>query len=257
VTGTCKVEGCERARVTRSGLCRPHYEYRRRRRRKPDLAFLVPVLRRVHRIAPFLASLRENTPEPFRVIFIPDTDDDPMLKRCEEAAEADDVEVLPVKANYARKINAGVRATDEPLLFFGADDLKFHSEWLERAKVRMDENIGVVSTNDLCNARTMKGENATHPLVARWYAESPTIDGSPGPLHEDYPHEYCDRELSEVARARGAFAYAMDSIVEHLHPLVGKAPADDIYDQIQMRMRIGRRIYAKRRPMWWDKIKPR
>jgi glycosyltransferase involved in cell wall biosynthesis len=219
---------------------------------------LVPVLRRPHRVEPFLESLTENTPPVFRVVFIPDTDDDLLLPVLEKAAaEREDVEVLPVKANYPRKINAGVRATDEPLIFFGADDLKFHSEWFERALKRMDEEVGVVSTNDLCNSRTMKGENATHPLVARWYAESPTIDGSPGPLFERYPHEYCDREFSEVARARGAFVYAMDSIVEHLHPLAGKAPPDDIYDQIKARMRIGRRIYATRRSMWWDKIKPR
>jgi glycosyltransferase involved in cell wall biosynthesis len=259
VTGACKFKGCERPRVTRNGYCRAHYEYqRRRRRRKPDLAVLVPVLRRPHRVAPFLDSLTENTPPVFRVVFIPDTDDDALLPILERAAaERDDVEVLPVKANYARKINAGVQATDEPLLFFGADDLKFHPEWFERALRRMDDDVGVVSTNDLCNARTMKGENATHPLVARWYAESPTIDESAGPLYERYPHEYCDREFSEVARARGAFAYAMDSIVEHLHPLVGKAPVDDIYADIYKRMRVGRRIYAQRRPMWWDKIAPR
>jgi glycosyltransferase involved in cell wall biosynthesis len=220
-----------------------------------ELAVLVPVLLRTHRIQPFLSSLRANTPPVFRVVFIPDPDDEPMIAAVEKAG-ASDVDVLPVKANYARKINAGVEATDEPLLFFGADDLKFHPEWLERAKERMTEDIGVVSTNDLCNPRTMRGENATHPLVARWYAESPTIDGSPGPLYGRYPHEYVDREFSEVARSRGAFAYAVDSVVEHLHPLVGKAPEDDIYAGIRMRMRVGRRIYAKRRPMWWDKIKP-
>ena len=120
----------------------------------------------------------------------------------------------------------------------------------------MGEEVGVVSTNDLCNARTMRGENATHPLVAlvRGVAD---CRRHPGPALRAVPHEYVDREFSEVARARGAFAYAMDSIVEHLHPLVGKAPVDDIYDQSKARMRTGRRIYATRRPMWWDKIKPR
>ena len=215
-----------------------------------SLAILVPVLRRPHRVRPLLASIRETTPDPYRVIFICDTDDDEEIEACIDHLGSGHVEVMLVKAPYARKINEAVRQTTEPLLLFAADDLKFHESWLENAKAMMSDAIGVVATNDLYQLRNQAGELATHPLVARWYAESPTIDKSPGPLCELYPHEYLDREFSEVARSRKAFAYAMTSIVEHLHPNAGKAPMDDIYAKQRARMRKGFVIYRRRRQLW-------
>ena len=214
-----------------------------------SLAILVPVLRRPHRVRSLLDSIRETTPDPYRVIFVCDTDDEEEIEACEEADD-DHVEVMLVKAPYARKINEAVRQTHEPLLLFAADDLLFHESWLENAKAAMTERIGVVATNDLYQERNQRGELATHPLVARWYAESPTIDKSPGPLCELYPHEYVDREFSEVARSRKAFAYAMTSIVEHLHPNAGKAEMDDIYAKQRARMRRGWPIYRRRKQLW-------
>lgn len=160
------------------------------------------------------------------------------------------IRVLVVDGNYARKINEAVRATEEPYLLFGADDLRFRPDWFEVAKRRLVGHFGVVATNDLANKRNQYGLLATHPLVARWYAEMETIDGSPGPLYEGYPHEYVDREFSEVARFRGAFVHEPLSVVEHLHPMVGKAPMDQLYALQKQRMRVGKKIYAERRQMW-------
>ncbi len=216
-----------------------------------ELAVLVPVLRRPHRVAPFLSSLRLTVPDA-RVVFLCDDTDESMIR---EVVKAEGVDVVLTRdCNYAEKINIGVRWTVEPLLLFAADDLAFHQGWLAAAKRRLSDQIRVVATNDLCQRRVMAGELATHPLVARDYAEAETIDGSPGPLYEGYPHEYVDREFSEVARARKAFAFAEDSIVEHLHPLVGKAPEDELYLQSRFRMRNGRRIYARRRKLWISRL---
>ena len=49
---------------------------------------------------------------------------------------------------------------------------------------------------------------------------------------------------------RNAYAFAPDSVVEHLHPQVGKAPMDDLYAAQQTRMRAGYRIYRRRRHLW-------
>lgn len=217
-----------------------------------ELAILVPVLGRPHRVRPLLESIAGATPEA-RVVFIANPDDGPEL----DELEAVGAEVLLSKEYYAGKINLGVRETTESLLFFGADDLHFHTGWLEKARERMRPGIGVVATNDLCQKRVAAGELATHPLVTRAYAERETIDATPGPLCERYLHEYVDREFSEVARARGAFAYAPEAIVEHLHPLVGKAPQDDLYRDSQRRMRLGRRVYAERRHLWMLELKKR
>lgn len=210
------------------------------------LVLLIPVLERPQNVAPLLASIAETTPEPYRVVFIADPHD----KAEHDAVKKAGAELQIVQGNYARKINHGVRASDEPLIFFGADDLKFHPRWLQRAKAKFSRTVGVVGTNDLGNRRVMRGEHATHPLVARWYCELGTIDDPDKVLHEEYPHEFVDDEFIQTAQHRKAFFPAHDSVVEHLHPLWGKAPTDHLYDQQRRRMRIGRRIFQKRVQLW-------
>lgn len=205
----------------------------------------MPVLDRPHRVAPLLESVRHATPDA-RVIFIPDPEDG--LTRSAIA----DVrgEERPIEGNYARKINAGIALTDEPLIFLGADDLDFHEGWFEKAKSRMGYGIGVVGTNDICNPRVIQGTHSTHSLIARWYADLGTIDEAGKLLHEGYEHEFVDDELVGTAKHRGAWAFAEDAIVEHLHPDVGKAPMDDLYAARRMRMRQGRKVFANRCPLW-------
>lgn len=210
------------------------------------LVLLIPVLRRPQNVSPLLASIEEATPEPYRVLFICDPSDREEQQAIDDAGAAR----INVRGNYARKINRGIQATDEPLIFFGADDLKFHPLWLERATARLSKTVGVVGTNDLGNRRVMRGEHATHPLVARWYCELGTIDDPRRTLHEEYPHEFVDDEFIQTAQHRNAFAPALDSYVEHLHPLWGKATTDELYDGQRSRMRIGRRIYQRRRKLW-------
>jgi hypothetical protein len=156
----------------------------------------------------------------------------------------------PGPGDYARKINAGYRVTDDPLLFLGACDLRFHPGWLDAAKTKLTDGIGVVGTNDLGNARVIRGEHATHSLVTRAYADLGTIDGQPGILHEGYHHEYVDDELVGTAKHRQAWAFAPDSVVEHLHPSWGKAPTDHLYDAQRLRMAASWRDYRNRRRMW-------
>lgn len=210
-----------------------------------ELAILVPVLRRPHRVEPLLESITAATPKA-RVVFICNSDDSPEIA----AVRAAGAQLLKVDGNYAKKINDGVVATTEPLLFFGADDLAFHQGWFEAARAKLSDAIGVVGTQDQCNARTIAGEHSTHFLVARWYTELGTIDGQDGPLFEGYLHEFVDDEFVATAKAREAWAFADDAVVEHLHPMVGKAPTDELYDGIRYRMRVGRRLYRRRQRLW-------
>lgn len=209
---------------------------------------IIPVLRRPHRVAPLLESLVAATPEPHRVLFVCDPDDG--AER--DAVDAAGAERIDVAANYAGKINAGYRATTEPLMFLAADDVHFHPHWLERAVACLnDPAIGVVGTNDLGNPRVMAGLHATHSLVTRDYVDRfGTIDEVGKVLHESYPHEYVDTEFVETAKARCAWAFARDSIVEHLHPHWGKAPTDALYDAHPQRMQAGARIFKRRRYLW-------
>lgn len=210
-----------------------------------ELTVLVPVLGRPHRVAPILDSALAWTPNA-DVLFIANPDD------LEELAEleAQGANWITVDGGYATKINEGIRRTSSPLIFTGADDLLFHPGWFEAAKACLTDTVGCVGTQDLCNPRVLAGEHATHFLLARWYCELGTIDGLPGAMYEGYPHEYLDDELVKTAKHRGAWAFAADSIVEHLHPDAGKAPMDDLYSARPQRMRIGARIHRQRAHLW-------
>lgn len=222
-----------------------------------DLVVIVPVLRRPHRVAPFLASLEAATPEPHRVIFVASANDRPMIDIVADAAATRhrvSFEILRPngKGDYAKKVNHGARVSDEPFLFTAADDLHFHPGWLPAALAPFtDPTIGVVGTQDLCNARTIAGEHSTHLLFRRTYVEQcGTIDEPGLVFHEGYAHEYVDDEAVATAKYRGAWAFAADAIVEHLHPAVGKAPSDRLYAAQPDRMRYGRRIFDQRRHLW-------
>jgi hypothetical protein len=217
-----------------------------------DLAIVVPMLGRPHRVAPLLASIRAATPGA-RVLFACSPADYDVHRRVAEShAEMITVPFNPV-GDYARKINAGYEHTTEPLIFTAADDLDFRPEWFQIACSYLKPGIGVVGTNDLGNPCVTSGKHATHSLVTRKYADTNgTIDRRGRILHEGYVHEYCDNELIGTAKYRGAFAMAIDAHVEHLHPHWGKAPTDRLYQQQRQRMRASHGLYVSRRRLWGE-----
>lgn len=218
---------------------------------RDGLVIVVPVLRRPHRVVPLLESVASATGE-YRLVFVASEDDGAQIAALEAAgAEFIVCGRAADRGQYGRKINAGYEATTEPLLFLGADDLSFHANWFENAARCLGDGVGVVGTNDLGNPRVRAGLHATHSLVTRAYCdEFGTIDEPHKVLHEGYWHEYVDTEFVETAMARGAWAFARDSIVEHLHPHWGKSPTDELYDAHVKRMRVGQRLYVRRRHLW-------
>jgi hypothetical protein len=198
-----------------------------------------------------MQSIRDATPAA-QILFLT-TPEDEHTRSAIDAAGLDrmDVPWEPI-GDYARKINASYRATSEPLIFTGALDLRFRAGWFEAATAALAPGIGVVGTNDLGGRDPALGEHATHSLITREYADEYGTADAPGAvLHEGYWHEYVDTELVETAQARGAWAYAAGSVVEHLHPDWGKAPSDDLYRMSPQRMEYGRAIYETRRHLWW------
>lgn len=221
------------------------------------VAILVPVLRRPHRVVPLLESIEATTVEPHRVLFLC-TEGDVAEIAAVEAAGCDHIDIRWARGDYARKINVGYRSTTEPLLFLAADDVKFHPGWLEAACEQLTDGVGVVGTNDLGNPRVLRGVHSTHSLVTRAYVDKyGTIDERGKVLHEGYWHEYCDDEFVETSWKREAWAFAKQSVVEHLHPSWGKAPTDRLYDQNHRRMVDGKRLFLERRHLWTPNNGPR
>jgi glycosyltransferase involved in cell wall biosynthesis len=221
-----------------------------------DVVVLVPVLRRPHRVQPLVQSIRAAT-ERCDILFIATDGDHEEIEAVQVAAKVcpfvsfEVIDPNPV-GDYAYKINRAYQITENPYLFFGADDLHFHPGWLPAALGAMAEpGVGVVGTQDLANRRVLKGLHATHSLVSREYIdECGTIDEHGKALHEGYAHEFVDDEFVQTAIFRGAFVFAEDSIVEHLHPCVRKAPLDDLYRAEPHRMQQGRVLFNRRRPLW-------
>jgi glycosyltransferase involved in cell wall biosynthesis len=213
-----------------------------------ELVIIIPTRDRPQNVPRVLASIRETTPDA-RVLFVVEPSDEATHR----AVEAEGGEMLLVHGSYggyAKKINRGIQATTEPLIFQGADDVIFHPGWFEAAKARLSEGIGVVGTNDLCSTRVMAGVHSAHALITREYTRRGTIDDPSRVLHEGYWHEGADDEFVQTAMARNAFAHAADSIVEHIHPAVGKAPKDAFYSKAGRRYLAGWLLLQWRRRLW-------
>jgi hypothetical protein len=204
-----------------------------------ELAVLVPVLDRPHRVAPVLDAFLGTCD--CEVIFIADPWDTPEIAAIEADGRG---RLLIFEGNYAAKINAGVAQTDHPWVMLGADDLAPHPGWFEAA---VAARAGVVGLNDL---RPRDHDHATHFLMTRALAELPAVDGGPGPLHVGYEHNFPDRELIETAQHRGVYAYAKEAVVEHLHPLDGKAPHDATYAKGGQSFLRDRWLFVRRSHLW-------
>jgi hypothetical protein len=216
-----------------------------------DLAILVPVLGRPHRVEPLLASIEQATPDA-RVVFLTDPDDTAERRAIEQHTLRSPLTVLEAACggNYASKINHGVRITTEPLLFTAADDLDFQAGWFETARALLSERVHVVGVNDRCSRRVRMGRHATHFLMTREYAEQPTIDGHPGPFCTQYDHNFCDDELVGTAQRRRVVRFARHAIVPHLHPDNGTAEWDDTYTRGREHFDRDRQLFRDRRALW-------
>lgn len=215
----------------------------------PSVTILIPVLGRPHRIVPTIESVAAATPEPHRLLFVASADDPAELAALKNAAA--DVLVVPAnRRSWAKKINDGYQATVEDWIFTGADDLAFRPGWFSRALAWADDHVAVIGTNDIANPRVMTGTHSTHSLFRRSYVkEHGTIDG-PGIMHEGYAHQFADDEAVATAMARGVYVHAFDSIVEHLHPMVNKAPDDDTYRLGREHTRESKRLFLNRKRLW-------
>lgn len=222
-----------------------------------EVAILIPVLRRPHRVKPIIDSIRASlNGTAFQIVFIASYGDTKEIHTINRFM-ADDIRLLMIEPNlvgdYAKKINYAYQETSDARWFFlGADDIHFHAGWFNNA-MAMYAATGrfVIGTQDLGNDRVLRGEHATHSLVHRDYISAHgTIDEQGKILHEGYPHEFVDDEFIATAKLRDDFVFCNDSVVEHLHPMWGKAPTDALYNLQRKRMTQGRRIFEKRKRLW-------
>jgi hypothetical protein len=215
-----------------------------------DVVVLIPVLGRPHRVPDLLESFYGSEREhKLRALFLASPDDYAELQAIGDSGE--DYVVMPDPAgpgDYARKMNAGIRGSDEDWVFLGADDLCFCEGWADHA-IAFSKATGkrVVGTNDLGNPTVMRGQHATHSLIERSYCDLGTFDDSTQVLHEGYHHNSVDVEFVETAKMRGEFGYCAESMVEHLHYLWSKSVPDATYQRGQSRYNEDRQLWSRRK----------
>lgn len=198
------------------------------------VAVIVPVMKRPQNAEPFMQSLRASTGLA-EVIAVADATDVDTVAAWEAAGARVLFDHFGDRAGtFAEKVNYASPKTSAPWVFITGDDVRFHPGWLDHAQhVAKTQGVAVVGTNDLANPRVMAGDHGTHLLISCEYIDGrgASWDGPGVVCHEGYRHWFVDDEIVTVAKSRGEWASALGSRVEHLHPLVGKAPMDSVYER--------------------------
>lgn len=156
---------------------------------------------------------------------------------------------------YAEKVNRGLAETTEPWVLLCGDDVEFHPGWLQEAH-KLADRFDVIGTNDSLPGRTRNpevasGQHADHFFVRRSYIEKygACLDG-PGVLApECYRHFFVDKEIIELAKARGVFTPCLTSVVEHHHPAYDGKPRDEIYTKAIEHGAEDKALYESRAPL--------
>lgn len=218
---------------------------------------IVPVLNRPHRVEPLVENFVASTDGDADLLFVASAGDDAEINaiRGRRQTTRTFLDVVPWAAgpgDYARKINHGARKASKQgyaWVFTGADDLTFHADWLDNAlKIGTGKAAAVVGTNDLWNPAVRMRKHSTHSLVNVEYVtrRGAGWDGPGVLLHEGYDHQCVDNELVAAAKMRDVWAFAQQSVVEHLHPFAHKSPMDETYRKALARGREDIALYKTR-----------
>ena len=195
-----------------------------------EIAIVIPTMGRPRLLFPLVWNIAKTTPSGiFQIYFVVNADD--TLTQHTVIGFAGPIQmVLTAKKGYPAAVNAGVRASEEPLIAIINDDVRFHNGWWDGLRQALTPDVSVIASNDL-SPHTMQGDACTQPIVRRSYIEEQGgAWGEPGvALHEGYLHNFSETELFDVALQRCVAVFAPDCVIEHIHPDWGKAEIDDTY----------------------------
>jgi len=207
---------------------------------------IVPTVKaRSKNVLPLAESLKASTGLARLVLVL---DDETHKAELEElGVDCSDSVICP--GRFPVKVNAGYAASTAPWVQVVGDDVRFHPGWLDHQQwVAKLYGGKVVGSNDLANQRVMRGEHATHWMIARDYIDEvgASWDGPGKIAHEGYRHWFCDDEIVAAAKQRGVFQPALGAVIEHLHPITGLVPTDDVYRKNDVYAERDQKLFQKR-----------
>jgi hypothetical protein len=207
---------------------------------KPGVAILIPAMR-PQLIRALCQNIEAVTPPPYHIYV--------MTNRQSVIDQIADMDVTVWKdklRSWGKRLNSMYKRTEEEMMFLCADDVWFSNGWLPPALAEMQRYAGVVTVNDTMNS------NGTLALVLREYIdrESGCIDQPGVIIHPGYRHAYSETELFRTAMYRNKWTYCPQSVVQHNHFLVGRAPVDDVYEMGIESYGADKEIYQSRCYLW-------
>jgi hypothetical protein len=135
----------------------------------------------------------------------------PMVPKLNGAAE--------LRANYI----------GEPLLGFAGDDHMPRTRgWVRTIMDQFDERgVAIVYAND-----GYQGES----LPTSWVMRSAIVRALGGRMvPADVEHLFCDNAVRDLGRATDTIRYLPEVLIEHMHPVAGKAESDAQYERVNGR----------------------
>ena len=191
---------------------------------KPALkrvAVIVPAMR-VEHVAPLVESFDVAGETNADLYFVVDPDRDDLI----EAVKGQNLTpiISDRGSTFAQKANCGYQNTDEDWLLLIGEDCRFTEGWLDKPR-ELSARYDVIGTNDAApgsvrNVDVAAGRHADHWFTRRAYIDEQgaCLEGPGVFCPEAYFHWWVDKEVIELAKARGVFAPCLDSYVLHLHP---------------------------------------
>lgn len=175
-------------------------------------AILVPSLNRPQYLQGLAENIHAATPQEHAILFCVSDDESKEVLASLGEWFLDDSDVEDRR--YVTRMNKLIgHIADADYIFFGSDDVIHHPGWLRDALRVMDRGPEVVVVNDLRNP------NGTQALIKTSYLEHAVFDAPGLAFHPGYLHNFADTEQFYTAHRRGVLARAMQSYVEHLHPI--------------------------------------
>ena len=160
---------------------------------------------------------------------------------------------------YAQNVNACLRKSWADWVLIVGDDCEFTPGWFEAAQA-LSDRYDVIGTNDsevgrVRNPAVAKGSHADHFFIRRSYIddEGSTLDGPGVAISEAYGHWYSDKEVIELAKARGVYGHAHECRIIHHHPGYdgdeAARAADPLYSAAVERSEADRKTWMSRVPI--------
>ena len=125
---------------------------------------------------------------------------------------------------YAENVNRGLKMCKADWVLIVGDDCEFLPGWFEAAQA-VSSRADVIGTNDsepgrVRNPEVANGRHADHFFIRRSYIddEGASLDGPGVAMPTAYKHWYVDREVIQLAKARGVYQHAFESRIVHHHP---------------------------------------